>query len=177
MIEIFLPNQLDFTNLMRIVGDKESTTHDESIVVDFQNLRFVRPSGIASLAAMMDAWLRDGRKIELFNAPGCMPFSYLQRMNFFNLFKVYEEEDFRRHKEEARFASMKEIGLGSNTKTISTGLANSICGGNQFQLARADLDNCLYESINNIIDHSGILWERCGFAVAQSYQYVKNDRV
>ncbi|MBN1553447.1 MAG: STAS domain-containing protein, partial [Phycisphaerae bacterium] len=176
MLEIRLPRQLDFSSLMRVMASMHSMTQGQDIVVNFRELKFVRPAGIASLAALMDSWLRDGRRILIQDAPKCMPFSYLQRMNFFNLFKVYEDEDFKRHTEKGRFASMKEIVLGSDTKRISTGLANSICGGERFQQARSDLDNCLYESINNIIDHSGIRDERCGFAVAQSYRYSPGDR-
>ena len=101
----------------------------------------------------------------------CQPFEYLQRVDFFKHFGIFEEERFTRHAQRGRFASLAQIRMDCDTKKVATDLGHSISGGSEFDIVRSDLHNCLYESLNNIVDHAGLAGRFSGYAMAQSYRH------
>ena len=169
-----LPHTLNVVDLMSAL-QREELSGDE-IVIDFLPLTFAPPQGMASLACLMDSWLYEGKRLTLKDAPWCKPFEYLQRMNFFQLFNVFTNERFTRHAQKGRFAAMDEVCEGREAKKIATNLANSIIRDPVLEIVKSDLNNCLYESINNILDHAGLKTGRRGFAAAQSYRKGRADR-
>ncbi len=131
--------------------------------IDFKTLDFIEASGIALLASFVRQQLCRSRPVLFLNAPKCFPFEYLQRMDFFRHFGLFKDEQFARHPQAGRFATMMRIDSNCDPKAVATELADTI-GDAKLQL-KSDLHNCLFESICNIVDHAGTT----GFAVAQSY--------
>ena len=168
MATLVLPIALDFVGLLDAASGL-ADSGDETLTLDFSQLQFVEPSGLVALAAMIEREISNNKGVTLQNAPQCIPFEYLQRMDFFKHFGVFQDEGFSRKPVTDRFVALQEIRTNSNAKEIATRLSNTISGS---ELILNDLHSSLYEGINNIIDHS----RATGFTVAQSYKCRNGDR-
>ncbi len=175
MCRITLPPTLELGSLMSAMMGIEIAP-GQKVTLDFQKLRFVTPQGMGALASLIDHWVHNDHRVMLLNAPSCVPFEYLQRMNFFRIFGVFMEEKFSRHSQSGRFATLERIRLDSNPKKITKNLVDSISGEEVFDIVKIDMKNSLYESINNIIDHARLGKHKSGYAVAQSYRIRPDDR-
>jgi len=168
MATLVLPIALDFVGLLDAASDLPDSGNG-TLTLDFAQLQFVEPSGLVALAAMIEREISSNKRVILQDAPKCVPFEYLQRMDFFKHFGVFQDESFCRNPVANRFVALQEIRSNSNAKEIATRLSNTISGS---ELVLNDLHSSLYEGINNIIDHS----RATGFTVAQSYRCRNGDR-
>ena len=176
MCIIKLPEQLEYDSLLACLSDS-SPSLGENNVIDFSGVTFVNPTGVAILAAMVNKWLNQGIKVAFRQPPdNTNSFTYLQRMDFFRKFHVFEEENFCRHNPAGKFWPLQEITYESNTDEISSKLANTLTGNDPaFAHVRSELQNCLYESMNNIKDHAR-LGKVAGYSLVQNYKHDYSDR-
>lgn len=76
MATLVLPIALDFVGLLNIASGLPDSG-DEMLTLDFSQLQFVEPSGLVTLAAMIEREISNHKRVILQNAPQCIPFEYL----------------------------------------------------------------------------------------------------
>ncbi|MCK5114216.1 MAG: hypothetical protein KAR11_05585 [Phycisphaerae bacterium] len=174
MCIIKLPRQLEYDSLLDCLSNNSPLLGKEN-VIDFSTVNFVKPSGIAPLAAIINKWLNHGFKLAFKrSSEHTNSFAYLQRIDFFRAFDVFKEENFLRHDSQGNFLPLQEITYESNTDEIAPKLAKTLTGNEPaFDYIRSELQNCLYESMNNIKDHAQ-LGPIAGYSLAQNFSR-KND--
>jgi len=176
MCVLKLPQKLDFDALFDCISNNHLSSTDTN-VIDFSAVEFADPTGIAPLAAVARKWLGDGLELTFQPpSPTTGAFKYLQRVDFFRKFHVFEDEKFRRHNPQGNFCPLQEIAYDSPTENIATKLAGALTGNNPtFIHARSELYNCLYESMNNIKDHAR-LGNVAGYSLVQNYKLDYNNK-
>lgn len=170
MCVIKLPKQLEYDSLLDCLSNN-SPSLGEKNVIDFSGVTFVKPTGVAPLTALVNKWLNDGFEL-VFQQPSdnTPAFPYLQRVDFFRKFHVFEKENFQRHDPTGKFCTLQEITYESNTEVIASKLANTLPGNEPaFNHVRSELENCLYESMNNIKDHAR-LGKVAGYSLFQNFK-------
>lgn len=141
---------------------------DAQLGIDLNGVTFARPCGIAALAAWIERLLRNNIQVSL-SAEKSGSFDYMQNMNLFKVFNIFEGEDFNRHPQTGRFARMMRVDWQSDATWIARELRNSL----QVEDARigGELFSCLEEALTNLWAHAAAP----GFAIAQAYQRGKTN--
>lgn len=145
----------------------------KSLTVDFSNVSFYDISSIVTLLAKLYVLVQNGISVNIENYGNSGAFTYMQRMNFFEICGININESFSRHNSTGRFVEIKRIGKKHriDTAKLSEEVADCIAP-DQKELSDPEqtgfYDGISYsvsELINNVIQHSNSY----GFISAQYY--------
>ena len=161
-----LPRLLHAGGLLPFLTMAGKPLEDGDVTVDFSLLRRVVPASIVSLAAMVNLWEKQGRKVQFSGISECQILGYLQRMDLLKSCGVTLKESFQRHDARGRFVPVKAVSqpIEAMAQEVAICLAP---GGEEYDHPLSGLfDTIAYvltEVGNNIRQHSSGV----GFAAAQ----------
>ncbi len=119
--EVVLPAYGVESGLTRLIEMLSAAEGAPEVRVDFQRVKFYRPSAIVAVLARVKAWLVRGATVRFANHRECEAFRYLQRIDFFQTAGLNLPEDFFRRDRADRFVPVREISVvGSNIGVIAT---------------------------------------------------------
>ena len=167
MARLLLPKKLYFRSLLAEAFEQCASQPID--VIDFAQIDWVQPSGLAALACLVRLQQRT-HPVAAEHATASPAFRYFQDMDFFRQFNNYTLEDFSRIAENRAFARLAEINATSNSSAIARNLAKIVAG--HARPIHNDLFTCLEESVRNVIDWAG----SPGYAVAQTQPVAGGER-
>ncbi len=139
------------------------TYRGDQCLIDLNRVTFALPCGMAALAALVVKLLADDLTVRL-SAEKSGAFQYMQNMNLFQQMGVQTDEEFNRRPQGGRFCRMVRVDFMVETEQLSRDML-AVVQPNDSSV-KADLANCLSESLSNLWAHARI----AGFALAQSFE-------
>lgn len=190
---VVLPRSADEMSLGILLRNLPAVC-DDSIVIDFQYVRFYIPGALVALLARIHKWRLQKKQVRFINIETCPAFQYLQRVDFFSNCEIPLEEQFTRRDSTGRFVAIKRIGRGGGALPgpVSTEIAKCIDPGlaDSWESEETGLLDYVEYSISelatNVVQHSlgyGFIsaqynekWDRvrigiadCGIGILQSF--------
>ena len=150
MAILTLPKVLHLRSMLDAMG-AQVPPGEVITAIDFRDLGWVHPSGMAILAALC-ADSREKNAVNVLHAPSCRASAYLQDMDFFTLLQPNEQIEAPRRPENRAFARMVRVEWQSDSSGIARNLAKLV--SEHGKPIHGDLTTCLEESVQNIIDHA-----------------------
>jgi anti-sigma regulatory factor (Ser/Thr protein kinase) len=162
-LEAQLPSSLDMTTISQTVDCFQDASRASyggvpfNLVIDMANVRFVTPTGLATLTAIMAMFARSGylRSGRILPTTDDDLQTYLERMDFYDYFQIDTGMLRNRYHPEGRFCELHEVNSEAMCQESASSLLDVI-GGNLRLSSEAtnSIDITLTELMENVFHHA-----------------------
>jgi len=166
LMTLALPSSINSNGIFPFLAQLASVENEESIELDFAELRRVSPGALVGLVATVTRWMRQGKQVFFLNLNQCAITGYLQRMDVLRTCGIDVPESFTRHESRGRFVPVQPV--RPDVEKLGHDLAACLApGGDDYEHPMASLYDLSWyvftETANNARQHSRGL----GYVAAQ----------